>query len=324
MADLQKTIDIAFNGTDGGLTELINRLADNFDRLKTQGNASLDQLSQSAEKTAEATAKFQPVNLGDVDFVAEGMKRLGDATWLVKRYQSDYNAEMERVTLPDGMVKVTDALGNTRIQMDYARKSAEGYWDTLKDGAGNVLDHIWIPAQTKAGDAVKGTASEMEKARKAAEDYALKLLDIESKAKVAGIEAWGKIDVAQIEAQTKQIESLFKSIDNTVSTTGKSITDLWGQFGKLDSSWDKSQLLDSIKEQEKLQQDSVAKQNALLDEQIRLIKLKADQMAKGDALIKVEAPGLKTHLEYIFGEILKETQVKASEQGLNLLLGFSS
>ena len=43
-------------------------------------------------------------------------------------------------------------------------------------------------------------------------------------------------------------------------------------------------------------------------------------MIKGDALIKISADGLTPHLEKIFHEILRACQVKANEQGLELLL----
>jgi hypothetical protein len=299
-----------------------------------------------------------------IDFVDEGMQRLGLSTKTTKQYvddyvdsliiagesyesaaakgkdyeqfivnvigntnkatvaTSDYQAEVSRTVLPDGMVKIVDSLGNTVIQFDYAKKTAAGYFDTIKDAAGNVLDHVWIPSQTKATEALKGSAEEMLKAQKAADEYALKLLEAGNKVKIAGIDTWGKINVAQIEADTARIVAAFKSIDNTISVTGKTISDLWGTYTKIDG-FDQSKILDSIREQERIQREAAEKQNGLLDAQIALTKARAEQIRSGDAVIKVEATGLKAHLELIFGEILKETQIKASEQGLQFLLGFS-
>jgi TP901 family phage tail tape measure protein len=300
---------------------------------------SLDYVGAAMERMGLATHSTQDeVNAYVDSLIAEGMgfdgaKIAGEeyektivALWGrtvdATKSTSAYSAEVSKVTLPDGMIKITDSLGDTSIKFDYTRKTAEGYFDTIKDGAGNVIDHIWIPTQAKASEAVKGTAAELAKAQKAADDYALKLLEAGNKIKISGMETWGKINMAQIEADTKQVEAAFKSIDNTITTTGKGITDLWGLFTKIDG-FDQSGLLDSIRQQEKIQLDAAGKQNELLDAQIALVKARADSLNRGDAVITVNANGLKSHLELIFGEILKETQVKASEQGLQLLLGFS-
>lgn len=266
--------------------------------------------------------KFEPINLGDVDFVAKAMERLGIAAKDTAKQTENMASQASKITLPDGMVKITDEAGNISIKMDYAKKSSEGYFDTIKDESGNVIDHIWIPTQQKATAALNDGTKALLDAQKAADDYAIKVLEANNRVKIAGIENWGKINVAQIEADVKIIDSMFKSIDSTVQTTGKSITDLWGLMSKTDD-WDKTSLQDSIRKQENNQAEALKKQNELIDAQITLLKARADKINSGDALIKIEATGLKQHLEKIFEEILKETQIKASEQGLNLLLGFA-
>ncbi|MFM2007250.1 MAG: hypothetical protein RLZZ09_2905 [Pseudomonadota bacterium] len=61
-------------------------------------------------------------------------------------------------------------------------------------------------------------------------------------------------------------------------------------------------------------------QKLLVDEQIAYLKARTAAMTKGDALIKISADGLTPHLEKIFHEILRACQIKANEQGLELLL----
>ena len=296
-------------------------------------DVSLTGLGKTTETSTKLTADYYQELLNAGNSAAVAAEKAGDynsmlalvgfKTETAGASTKEYIAEVSKVTLPDGMIKITDSLGDTTLKFDYTRKTAEGYFDTIKDGSGNVIDHIWIPTQTKASEAVKGTAAELIKAKAAADDYALKLLEAGNKIKIAGMETWGKINVAQIEADTKQVEAAFKSIDNTITTTGKGVTELWGLFTKIDG-FDQGSLLDSIRQQEKIQLDAAGKQNELLDAQIALVKARAESLNRGDAVITVNANGLKSHLELIFGEILKETQVKASEQGLQLLLGFSA
>ena len=293
----------------------MDKLGKTTDTAKNLTNQYKEQLIDAGFNTELATNAA--TNYGEM------LALVGFKTESAGASTKEYIAEVSKVTLPDGMIKITDSLGDTTLKFDYTRKTAEGYFDTIKDGAGNVIDHIWIPTHVKASEAVKGTAAELKKAKKAADDYALKLLEAGNKIKIAGMETWGKINVAQIEADTKTVEAAFKSIDNTMTTTGKGITDLWGLFTKIDG-FDQGSLLDSIRQQEKIQLDAATKQNELLDAQIALVKARAESLNRGDAVITVNANGLKSHLELIFGEILKETQVKASEQGLQLLLGYAA
>jgi hypothetical protein len=61
-------------------------------------------------------------------------------------------------------------------------------------------------------------------------------------------------------------------------------------------------------------------QKLLVDEQIADLKARTAAITKGNALINITADGLKPHPVKIFHEILRACQIKANEQGLELLL----
>ena len=48
---------------------------------------------------------------------------------------------------------------------------------------------------------------------------------------------------------------------------------------------------------------------------------RAEALGKGDALITVQADGLEPQLKSIWVEIIQKIPVKASEEGLEMLLG---
>ena len=79
-------------------------------------------------------------------------------------------------------------------------------------------------------------------------------------------------------------------------------------------------LWDLIQNEEKRRQETFEQQKLLVDQQITYLKARTTAMTKGDALIKISADGLTPHLEKIFHEILRACQIKANEQGLELLL----
>ena len=89
----------------------------------------------------------------------------------------------------------------------------------------------------------------------------------------------------------------------------------------MDSSFESQKLWHLIEAEEKRREEAFQQQKTLLDEQIKYMQARTMAMIKGDTLLKVEAAGLTPHLERIFHEILRACQVKANEQGLELLLG---
>jgi hypothetical protein len=89
----------------------------------------------------------------------------------------------------------------------------------------------------------------------------------------------------------------------------------------MDNSFESTKLWGLIQKEEERREQAFQQQKILLDEQIKYLQARTLAMMKGDTLLKVEAAGLTPHLERIFHEILRACQVKANEQGLELLLG---
>ena len=152
-------------------------------------------------------------------------------------------------------------------------------------------------------------------------------LDVE-KLKIQGdiiqnaVEWKAKIDIAEVESATKTIESAFDSIDNTISKTGDTISDLFDNLTNEDVQGSKKWAIeDTIKDQMKLQKDAAELQKDLTNEQIKYYREKSSQMARGDAMITIDGAGLQPHLEAFMFEILAAIQIRANEEGAAFLGG---
>jgi TP901 family phage tail tape measure protein len=144
----------------------------------------------------------------------------------------------------------------------------------------------------------------------------------ESKVIQNAIEWVAKIDIAQIESAAKMIESAFKSVDNTISETGKTITGLSGDYSKLLQSGGDSMVLNSAIDREiSMQQDATKKQGDLIDAQISLLKTKASKLEKGESLITITADGLEPELETILWKVIRKVNIRANEEAAEFLLG---
>jgi hypothetical protein len=61
----------------------------------------------------------------------------------------------------------------------------------------------------------------------------------------------------------------------------------------------------------------------LTQQQIELNKLKLSALERGDSMIKIQADGLKPHLEMILWEVPEACQIRANQSGSEFLLGIA-
>lgn len=136
------------------------------------------------------------------------------------------------------------------------------------------------------------------------------------------IEWKAKLDIAQVESQTKIVEGMFKSIDNSITSTGNLLSDMMGSFTSA-KGLDKGFIEEQIKDEADRRDQSFALQKDLIQKQIEMMELKTEAMRRGESTITVQADGLKPHLEAILWEVLEACQVRANESEAEFLMGIS-
>lgn len=189
--------------------------------------------------------------------------------------------------------------------------------------------------------------ADKEKAKQAATELAekldpLKVLDIETKLdikqvdeNIARIEAGAtiaqkameltaSIDIAAIEAATKQIESAFGSVNVGIESTGELIGDALGTLageGGFEAKWAAS---DILKSEQLLREQEFELQKKLVDEQTKYLELKNKALEEDGAMtIQIDSTGLEPALEMVMWEIIQKVQIRASEESAEFLLGMT-
>jgi hypothetical protein len=135
------------------------------------------------------------------------------------------------------------------------------------------------------------------------------------------IEWKAKIDIAQIESSTKIMEASFKSLDNTITSTGTTLSSMVGSLAGMNQSAQSWEVFDIIKDENKRRNEALELQKKLVTAQVEQMQARTKAMGEGKALIEIDGKGLQPHLEAFMFEILAAVQVKATAEGQKYLVG---
>ncbi len=163
---------------------------------------------------------------------------------------------------------------------------------------------------------------------------AVKVMEIEASIDIArikeqseivqkAIEWKAKVDIAEIEAGTKKIEAAFKSIDNTMTSTGETLQSIIGNYvSALTAGQGGRTFIEQMaREESERRERALILQEKLTYAQIEYMKAQTTAMSRGDALIRIDGSGLAPHLEAFMFEILSAIQVRANAEGARFLVG---
>jgi len=132
------------------------------------------------------------------------------------------------------------------------------------------------------------------------------------------IEWKAKIDISQAEQATKQLESMLKSVDTGIDSTGDTLASLFKTMADSGGNW---QIYDAIEKEKEYREQEFELQKKLVEQQLKLQEAKTKALESGSQVIQIEAAGLQSHLEMILWEILSAIQVRANEEAAEFLLG---
>jgi hypothetical protein len=172
----------------------------------------------------------------------------------------------------------------------------------------------------KQSDALKKTELDTRKAEDAAKKYELELLKLASNEKIAVIESRIKLDIADVEANSKIAVAILDSISQTYVADVSLIGDLMAQVGDGKTFADKMRIAMAEAADQRVGELHNA-QMALVAAQIDYMRAKTDAASAGNPLVTISADGLKPHLEAFMWEILREIQVKMAYDGGDMLTG---
>lgn len=171
-----------------------------------------------------------------------------------------------------------------------------------------------IVSLDKYSAALDKTATEGAKA-------ALELEKIASNERIRNFEAKISLDIAEVEASAKKVESAFESINVGIESTGDLLNSLFDNLGEADSFRELFQIEDQIKLENERRTKELELQEKLTKATISELKARQQMMKSGGALITVNGDGLQPHLEAFMWEILEAIQVRVNADGYEMLLG---
>ncbi len=286
------------------LKDLNDRLADSLDNTKDAAELDIEALNKRAAELVK--------NAGE-------QKKLNDSLNGFSGNQRKATTAIEE--LADAVSESGGALGEvsktTKELSDNNRSLQLGYDETtgkINSFSGGIV---------KSGKAVEDTAKKTEELVKQSEAYQIKLLEIGRDERIANIEAKVSLDIAEVEANARKVEAIANTIGKTFENTGTVITDLFGTFTNA-SKYDQLEISAQIRKENERRQQALDDQSKLTEAQVNLIREKARALERGDAMLKVNAPGLESHLEAIWYQILGNLQVKVNAEGEEMLLGLKS
>lgn len=310
----------------------LNGLSMGFGKLL----ATWDQTMGSATEVSGATGKVADALTAATDPAYSFEKTIADADALAKAAGVSFTTMATDVEgLQQKLVASTSAFGSYRVaandigatfadmatNVQTSIDKARGYHMTLVDG---------VPTFTQYGgahDALKikldATKTATDANTKASQDFQAKMEEIASNERIKLIESVVKLNVAEVEADTKRIEAAFKSLDTTITSTGSLIGTLVGGLDKI-SEFDKSEVWALIDKEGQRRDEALKLQKELTEAQIANIKAKTDALNKGEAIIKIDGSGLDPELEAFMWRILERIQVRANAELTEYLLGVAA
>ena len=137
------------------------------------------------------------------------------------------------------------------------------------------------------------------------------------------VEWRAKLDIADVEANAKIIEAAFQSINNTITSTGETLSSIVGSYGTLMAAGGSggNAIYDEMRAESRRRDEALVLQQALTAAEIANLNARTDSMNRGDAMIQIDGSGLQPHLEAFMFEILAAIQVKANSEGMKMLVG---
>lgn len=229
----------------------------------------------------------------------------------------------------------TDNLGKSLVSVaseaDQAKNVLSKLGDFTKDTADELSGFNQVGLETSGTFSVLGGSSEkvaddLDKLKKSSEDARIELEKIASNERLQKLELQVEFNVAKLESDTKRVEAIIGGLESTFESTGDVISDAFGPLASLAESG-----ASGFTAGFRLIEETLAEQNRIraqiTDAQVDALRVSTDLQRErlrraraGDQIIKIEAPPeLSEALEQIFDVFLRFTQVKANDEGLEIL-----
>lgn len=266
-----------------------------------------DQLAASVGKLPGALEKCHASSV----LTKEGIDGL-------KRSEAEIKAENDK--LIDAMLATGPAIDGVTLATRKSQAQTSGWVETLVDGVrtfnqvGNGIGVISSAADrtTQALDAVAKQSKETEN----------KMLDLASNERIKAMEFSAELEIAGLETSRDIVVSSFDSINAAITSTGETMSSLWGTLASGGLSFTESwKLQDTLSAEEKRRQGIFDRQEKLLAAETKLAEARADAIRNRGNTIDFKFTGASPFTELAAIELLKAARIYVTGEGGAFLLG---
>jgi TP901 family phage tail tape measure protein len=149
-----------------------------------------------------------------------------------------------------------------------------------------------------------------------------KLMELASNEKIKSMEFNVQLNIAQLNAQVKEVEAAFTTIQEFYKENAAVINSLVSGFNGSTNNMDKEFFKDMIQQQLSMEQQVVDSQNELNDSIAELNRAYASSLLS-DTVVRIDSDGLEPSMEAFMMEILKKIQTHVVGSRSAFLLGAS-
>jgi TP901 family phage tail tape measure protein len=288
-------------------------------RAKEDQAAYNKALGDAAAAAAQASAEIDAIptekEIG-IDIALQGFFTDIDQA----KYVLDNMPDEKKVEVKGGVDKAS-----IQAAADYVINTIPG--EMKADGTQEMITEIVFNPELGGLDETKKALEEVpsEKIIIARMDNQTKIAIEEIKAAAATVQTaieWkAKIEIAEVEQVFETLRTQSESIRDMFLDTGEVLTAMFGAFEHL-GPLGKSDLLALMEKELNIRASLAEAQSKLTDAEIRYLDAKTKAMEQGtQGLINITMDGVYPELELIMHKIIERTQVRATAEGLEFLLG---
>jgi TP901 family phage tail tape measure protein len=300
MDDLNNAVDkgvLVFNDATGAYEKAGSKIRDYDSEVKAAVDSGFD-FAAAVNQVASGLIKIDD----SVSEAANGFSTLEEAQRFAAKAFSDSNNV--QISYIDGLWRVSDGL--TEVASS-SKNAADAVEDTSKSMVRGSAE--WERVQKVMIDT-----------QRVANDFSVEMGKLSNQRYEIDVRAVVDLQTAQIEADTARIQSAFSATAEVIKSLTVGVTDLWGQFSDA-SRFDKSTLRDAAERMERRLDAELELKRQLTESVVAQADATTRRLLSGEPIIQIDGGQLSPELEMIFDKILEYTQVRASNEGLNLLLG---
>jgi len=295
---LSKGLDDAQNALAASSLKTRDAFAGQGDAVDTTKRKIADYKKHIDGLPTEKTTKVDVTNQADATQKVETLHKGIDAVPDTKKITIGVQADGSTIEKAYGMIITTFPDGSTRIVEAKTRTDTGNLSDTTKKIDDAVPAQKIVEIQAKLDETkIKASADIIQKS----------------------IEWKAKLDIANVEANAKIVEAVFNSLNNTITSTGSTLSSIISIYSTAGSG--SSAIYEEMRLESHRRDEALLLQKDLTYAEIENIKARTVAMQRGDAMIQIDGAGLQPHLEAFMFEILAAIQVKANAEGQKFLVG---